>query len=57
MVGRSAQGVRPPRLDPAKVSVCAPQAADGIAYEYRARTYDEAGNHSPSSESRARAVL
>ncbi|SEC85815.1 PA14 domain-containing protein [Streptomyces sp. TLI_105] len=41
-----------PRLDPAKVTVCAPQAADGVAYEYRARTYDEAGNHSPDSESR-----
>ncbi|MEV7571131.1 PA14 domain-containing protein [Streptomyces tanashiensis] len=42
-----------PRLDPAKVSVCAPQAADGVAYEYRARTYDDAGNYSPASASRA----
>ncbi|MEU4064415.1 hypothetical protein AB0F25_18690 [Streptomyces wedmorensis] len=41
------------RRDPAQVAVRALRAADGIAYEYRARTYDEAGNHSPSGESRA----
>ncbi|WP_411081625.1 PA14 domain-containing protein [Streptomyces sp. cmx-18-6] len=38
----------PPRGD-STVSVCDPLPADGRAYEYRARTYDKAGNHSPYS--------
>ncbi|MFE5909656.1 hypothetical protein ACFQ6B_11310 [Streptomyces wedmorensis] len=29
------------------------EAVDGIVCEYRARAYEEAGNHSPSSGSRA----
>ncbi|MCD0484008.1 cellulose 1,4-beta-cellobiosidase [Streptacidiphilus sp. ASG 303] len=42
-----------PRLDPATVTVCDPLPADGRTYEYRARTYDAAGNYSPYSEIRA----
>ncbi|TXS12542.1 fibronectin type III domain-containing protein [Streptomyces sp. wa22] len=41
-----------PRLG-AKVSVCDPLPADGRTHEYRARTYDAAGNYSPYSETRA----
>ncbi|KPI04180.1 PA14 domain protein [Actinobacteria bacterium OK074] len=39
-----------PRDDPATATVCDPLPADGRAYEYRARTYDTAGNYSPYSE-------
>ncbi|GGX93999.1 hypothetical protein GCM10010510_44230 [Streptomyces anandii JCM 4720] len=42
-----------PRRDPAFVTVCDALPADGRTYEYRARTYDAAGNHSPSSDIRA----
>ncbi|MGW5336121.1 hypothetical protein [Streptomyces bauhiniae] len=39
-----------PRTDPATATVCDPLPADGHTYEYRARSYDAAGNHSPYSE-------
>ncbi|MER8028978.1 PA14 domain-containing protein [Streptomyces bauhiniae] len=42
-----------PRTDPATASVCDPLPADGHTYEYRARSYDAAGNYSPYSEVRA----
>ncbi|MEU9298019.1 PA14 domain-containing protein [Streptomyces sp. NPDC048266] len=45
-----------PRLDPATATVCAAQAADGRSHEYRARTYDAAGNYSPYSEIRSMAL-
>ncbi|GAB7035772.1 PA14 domain-containing protein [Streptomyces sp. NPDC021749] len=45
-----------PRHDPAYVTVCDPLPADGRTYEYRARTYDAAGNYSPYSEIRAMTV-
>ncbi|MFE9258535.1 PA14 domain-containing protein [Streptomyces sp. NPDC006879] len=38
-----------PRRTPATASVCDPLPADGRSYEYRARSYDAAGNYSPSS--------
>ncbi|WP_243869477.1 fibronectin type III domain-containing protein [Streptomyces liangshanensis] len=38
-----------PRSAFATVSVCDPLPADGRTYEYRARSYDRAGNYSPSS--------
>jgi hypothetical protein len=37
------------RMDPVTVSVCDPLPADGRSHDYRARTYDAAGNYSPSS--------
>ncbi|MDC0769493.1 PA14 domain-containing protein [Streptomyces sp. HD] len=45
-----------PRLDPAKATVCDPLPSDGRTYQYRARTYDAAENHSPYSEMRALTV-
>ncbi len=45
-----------PRLDTATATVCDPLPADGRSYEYRARTYDAAGNYSPSSEIRTATV-
>ncbi|GHD85206.1 fibronectin type III domain-containing protein [Streptomyces naganishii] len=42
-----------PRPDPVFVTVCDALPADGRTYEYRARTYDAAGNYSPSSDLRA----
>ncbi|MFJ8861150.1 fibronectin type III domain-containing protein [Streptomyces sp. NPDC102451] len=44
-----------PRLG-ATAGVCDPLPADGTTYEYRARTYDAAGNYSPYSEIRALTV-
>ncbi|MFG3495791.1 PA14 domain-containing protein [Streptomyces sp. NPDC047928] len=41
-----------PRLTFATAGVCDPLPADGRTYEYRARTYDAAGNYSPYSEIR-----
>ncbi|MEU1195729.1 PA14 domain-containing protein [Streptomyces sp. NPDC005813] len=38
-----------PRLATATATVCDPLPADGRSYDYRARTYDAAGNYSPSS--------
>ncbi|MGW0626358.1 hypothetical protein [Streptomyces sp. NPDC002758] len=40
----------------ATATVCDPLPADGRTYEYCARTYDAAGNHSPNSEIRAMTV-
>jgi hypothetical protein len=45
-----------PGFDSATATVCDPLPADGRTYEYRARTYDAAGNHSPSGEVRAMTV-
>lgn len=42
-----------PRTATATATVCDPLPADGRTYEYRARTYDAAGNYSPYSEIRA----
>ncbi|MFG2943950.1 PA14 domain-containing protein [Streptomyces adustus] len=42
-----------PRLGVATATVCDPLPADGHRYEYRARSYDAAGNYSPYSEIRA----
>lgn len=42
-----------PRSYTAAASVCDPLPADGRTYEYRARSYDAAGNYSPYSEMRA----
>ncbi|MFJ1647612.1 PA14 domain-containing protein [Streptomyces sp. NPDC088258] len=42
-----------PRLGYATATVCDAPLAGGHTYEYRARTYDGAGNHSPSSDIRA----
>lgn len=44
-----------PRLG-ATATVCDTLPADGRTYEYRARTYDQAGNYSPYSEIRAMTV-
>ncbi|MFE9722270.1 PA14 domain-containing protein [Streptomyces sp. NPDC005794] len=41
------------RGDHATATVCDSLPADGRTHEYRARTYDAAGNYSPSSEIRA----
>lgn len=38
-----------PRLTTAAATVCDPLPADGLSYEYRARSYDGAGNYSPYS--------
>ncbi|MFJ2646274.1 PA14 domain-containing protein [Streptomyces sp. NPDC087420] len=38
-----------PRSANATATVCDPLPADGSTYEYRARTYDTAGNYSPAS--------
>ncbi|MZE54419.1 fibronectin type III domain-containing protein [Streptomyces sp. SID5770] len=38
-----------PRREPATATACVAQPADGRAYEYRARTFDGAGNYSPYS--------
>ncbi|WP_051370358.1 PA14 domain-containing protein [Streptomyces sp. 142MFCol3.1] len=38
-----------PRLATATATACDPLPADGRSYDYRARTYDAAGNYSPSS--------
>lgn len=45
-----------PRLDFATATVCDSLPADGRTHEYRARTYDSAGNYSPYSEIRAMSV-
>ncbi|MFD4726859.1 PA14 domain-containing protein [Streptomyces seoulensis] len=42
-----------PRPYTAEATVCDPVPADGRTYEYRARSYDAAGNYSPYSETRA----
>ncbi|XMN07834.1 PA14 domain-containing protein [Streptomyces griseobrunneus] len=39
-----------PRGTYATATVCDPLPADGRTFEYRARTYDTAGNHSPYSD-------
>ncbi len=39
-----------PRLDPATATVCDALPGDGRTYEYRARSYDAAGNYSPQSD-------
>ncbi|MFJ4962336.1 PA14 domain protein [Streptomyces sp. ADI96-02] len=39
-----------PRSGSATATVCDPRPADGGSYEYRARSYDQAGNLSPYSE-------
>lgn len=45
-----------PRLATATATVCDSLPADGRTYEYRARTYDAAGNYSPYSEISAMTV-
>ncbi|MBO7935305.1 fibronectin type III domain-containing protein [Streptomyces sp. S9] len=41
-----------PRAFTATASVCDVLPADGRTYEYRARSYDAAGNYSPATELR-----